>query len=201
MDPSLHKAAVQGGVASLRKLVAERPGILSSKTPRGNTALHNAAELGHTYFAQEALGVNDSLLLSKNADGDTPLHLASRAGQLDVVDLLISREGALPAEHPHPLLMSNKAGDTPLHAAVKHGRSAMALKLLDAEPGRSHALNVEKLSPLHIAAREGLADVVAKIVSQPWVHERYDPSDSGTPLHQAILGGHTRKYTSHACLS
>ena len=57
-----------------------------------------------------------------------------------------------------------------------------------------HALDAKKLSPLHIAAREGLADVVSKIVSHPWVRERFVPSDSvsGTALHQAVLGGHSR---------
>ncbi|KAM3333494.1 hypothetical protein ACQJBY_028539 [Aegilops geniculata] len=217
MDPALHKAAVQGSLGSLKKLVAENPGILGSKTPQQNTALHIAAELGHAGFAEAALGVDDKLLVSKNADGDTPLHLAARAGKVDVADLLIGRASAWPAEHPHhspaaqngkagepsrsspgtaqgPLFMANKVGDTPLHEAVKHGRSAVALKLLDAEPGRGHALNVKQQTPLHIAAREGLADVVAKIVSQPWVHEKFVPSDSvsGTALHQAVLGGHAR---------
>ncbi|VAH81442.1 unnamed protein product [Triticum turgidum subsp. durum] len=218
MDPALHKAAVQGSVRSLKKLVAENPGILGSKTPQQNTALHIAAELGHAGFAEAALDVDDKLLVSKNADGDTPLHLAARAGKVDVADLLIGRASAWPAEHPHhspaaqngkagessrsspgtaqgPLFMANKVGDTPLHEAVKHGRSAVALKLLDAEPGRGHALNVKQQTPLHIAAREGLADVVAKIVSQPWVHEKFVPSDSvsGTALHQAVLGGHACK--------
>ncbi|XBI42879.1 hypothetical protein VPH35_107726 [Triticum aestivum] len=215
MDPALHKAAVQGSVASLRELVAERPGILGSKTPHGNTALHIAAELGHAGFAEEALGVDDKLLVSRNADGDTPLHVAARVGKVDVVDLLIVRAWVWHAEHPHyfpaaqngqtgepsrspprsahgPLLMANKAGDTPLHEAVKHRRSAVALRLLETEPGRGHVLNVKQQTPLHIAAREGLYDVVAKIVSQPCEHDRFFPSVSGSALHQAVLSGHER---------
>jgi ankyrin repeat protein len=219
MDPALHKAAVQGSVASLRKLVADRPDILGSRTPQENTALHIAAELGHAGFAEEVLSVNEKLLVSKNADGDTPLHLAARAGKGDVAELLIGRASVWPEKQRQysltvaqkgktgepspsfhesaqgPLLMANKVGDTPLHEAVKHGWSAVALKLLAAEPSRGHALNVKNQSPLHIAAREGLADVVEKILRQPWVHQRFVPSDSvsGTALHQAVLGGHTRK--------
>lgn len=218
MDPALHKAAVQGSAASLKKLVAGRPDILGSKTPQKNTALHIAAELGHAGFAKEVLSVKGELLVSKNADGDTPLHLAARAGKVHVAELLIDRAKVWPAQQPSaaqkekgktgepstsspeaesaqgPLLMANKAGDTPLHEAVKYGRSALALKLLAAEPSRGHALNVKKQSPLHIAAREGLADVVEKIMRQPWVHEKFVTSDSvsGTALHQAVLGGHTR---------
>ncbi|VAI52509.1 unnamed protein product [Triticum turgidum subsp. durum] len=203
MDPALHKAAVQGSVASLRKLVAERPGILGSKTPHGNTALHIAAEIGHAGFAEEVLGADYKLLATRNADGDTPLHLAARVGKVDVVELLLSRARAWSAEQPQdshgseqgPVLMANKAGDTPLHEAVKHGRSAVALLLLAAQPSLGHALNVKQQSPLHIAAGEGLTDVVAKIIGQPWVHERFVPSDSmsSTALHQAVLGGHIRK--------
>ncbi|KAF7110479.1 hypothetical protein CFC21_110576 [Triticum aestivum] len=209
MDPALHVAAVQGSVASLRKLAAERPDILGSKTPQENTALHIAAELGHAGFAEEALHVDHKLLVSKNADDDTPLHLAARSGKVSVVELLIAhssttaRDGQTgepspstpgSAEAQGPLLMANKAGDTPLHQAVQHGWSAVALKLLDAEPSCGHALDAKKQSPLHIAAREGLADVVSKIVSHPWVRERFVPSDSvsGTALHQAVLGGHSR---------
>ncbi|XP_037456247.1 ankyrin repeat-containing protein At5g02620-like [Triticum dicoccoides] len=199
MDPELHKAAVQGSVTSLRKLVAERPGILGSKTPQGNTALHIATELGHAGFLKEALGVDCKLLATRNADGDTPLHLAARMGKLDVAELLVSRASAWRAEHSpgseqEPLFMANKAGDTPLHDAVKQGRSTVALMLLAAEPSVGHTLNMRKESPLHIAAREGLADVVAKIVRQPWVHEKFVPSDStnGTALHQAVLGGRIR---------
>ena len=206
MDPELHKAAMQGNVASLKKLVAKRPEILGSRTPRENTALHLAAELGHAGFAKEVLSVYDKLLVSKNADGDTPLHLAARRGKVHVAELLIDHARVWPAKEGEPspsslesaqgpLLMGNKAGDTPLHEAVNHGRSALALKLLADEPNTGHALNLKKQSPLHIAAREGLADVVEKIVRQPWVHERFVPSDSvgGTALHQAVLGGHTRK--------
>uniref|UniRef100_A0A452XH74 Uncharacterized protein n=1 Tax=Aegilops tauschii subsp. strangulata TaxID=200361 RepID=A0A452XH74_AEGTS len=169
-----------------------------------------AAELGHAGFVEAALGVDGKLLVSRNADGDTPLHLAARAGKVDVADLLIGHAWAWPMEQAAqngqtaepspsspgtahgPLLMANKAGDTPLHEAVKHGRSAVALKLLDAEPGSGHALNVKQQTPLHIAAREGLYKVVIKINSQPWVHESSVPSDSvsGSALHQAVLGGH-----------
>uniref|UniRef100_A0A452XH51 Uncharacterized protein n=1 Tax=Aegilops tauschii subsp. strangulata TaxID=200361 RepID=A0A452XH51_AEGTS len=172
-----------------------------------------AAELGHAGFVEAALGVDGKLLVSRNADGDTPLHLAARAGKVDVADLLIGHAWAWPMEQAAqngqtaepspsspgtahgPLLMANKAGDTPLHEAVKHGRSAVALKLLDAEPGSGHALNVKQQTPLHIAAREGLYKVVIKINSQPWVHESSVPSDSvsGSALHQAVLGGHVRR--------
>ncbi|CAN6281496.1 unnamed protein product [Urochloa humidicola] len=86
--------------------------------------------------------------------------------------------------------MTNRAGNAPLHEAMRQGRSAMALLLLNADPDRGHDLNGQKESPLHMAAREGLEDVVRKILERPWVEAEYVPSVSvrGTALHQAVLG-------------
>jgi ankyrin repeat protein len=207
MEPALHSVAVHGDVPRLRALVAERPAILSSRTAQGNTALHIAAELGHASFAEVVLGMNDGLLVSQNDNGDTPLHLAARAGKVDAVELLIEHHAAQTgeAEVGGPLLMSNRHGDTPLHEALKakRGTTVVALKLLDAEPICGHAPNKRMESPLYLAAGQGLVDVVTKIVRMPWVHDRFVPElyINGTALHQAVLGGFTRKYPSHASLS
>ncbi|KAL5198117.1 hypothetical protein ABZP36_001629 [Zizania latifolia] len=93
-------------------------------------------------------------------------------------------------------MMVNKAGNTPLHEAVKHRRNKLALTLLEKEPTRAHTPNNEMQTPLHIAAREGLADVVAKILEQPWVpvNDEFNAASSGTALHQAVLGGHTSTF-------
>ncbi|KAL6905526.1 hypothetical protein ACP4OV_003127 [Aristida adscensionis] len=209
MDLALYKAATQGDVARLRQLVAADPSILvRSKTPDGKTALHIAALRGYTDFAGEVLGAAGELLVAVNADGDTPLHLAAREGQLKVAKLLVDRArapaptGAVGADDvetatisPNPLAATNRAGDTPLHEAVRHRRIRVARWLLgaDADPGRGHALNQRMETPLHIAAREGLVDVVNKIVSSgQWPADPEEPSTftNGTALHQAALGGH-----------
>ncbi|BAF21019.1 ankyrin repeat-containing protein At5g02620 [Oryza sativa Japonica Group] len=199
MDPRLHKAAVQGNTASLAALLGEEQGggkILNSTTPQGNTALHIAAGLGRVAFAEAAAAEHGDLLVARNDQGDTPLHLAARAGKMAVADMLITfitmAGPCWPEEEP--LMMMNKTRNTPLHEAVKQRRSAVALRLLEAEPNCGHTPNVDMQTPLHIAAREGLADVVDKILDQPWVPEKFVTADnvSGTALHQAVLGGHTR---------
>uniref|UniRef100_A0A0D3GNA5 PGG domain-containing protein n=1 Tax=Oryza barthii TaxID=65489 RepID=A0A0D3GNA5_9ORYZ len=88
----------------------------------------------------------------------------------------------------------NSECNTPLHEAVKQRRSAVALRLLEAEPKCGHTPNVDMQTPLHIAAREGLTDVVEKILDIPWVPEKFVATANvrGTALHQAVLGGHTR---------
>ncbi|XBH59625.1 hypothetical protein VPH35_114332 [Triticum aestivum] len=136
MDPALHQAAVHGSVASLRRLGAERPGILGSKTPHGNTALHIAAELGHAGFTEEALGVGEKLFVSWNADGDTPLHLAAGAGKVDVVELLISRASAWPEEEPQ-------------HSPAESARGAL---FMTNNIDLAYKRNRDRQSPLHVAA-------------------------------------------------
>ncbi|KAF8674274.1 hypothetical protein HU200_048096 [Digitaria exilis] len=195
MDPALYKAATQGKVASLKQLVdPENPSVLSSTTPQLNTALHLAAVHGHAAFAGEVLDRDEELLVAKNDDGDTPLHLAAKAGKLEVAQLLISRAIAWPLDQKSPLIMTNKAGNTALHEAVKSRRAAVAEALLDADPSRAYDLNEQMESPLHMAAREGLVHVVRKIFDFTWVEAEYVPSVavSGTALHQAVLGGHTK---------
>ncbi|XP_025797200.1 ankyrin repeat-containing protein ITN1-like [Panicum hallii] len=199
MDPALYKAATQGCVRSLRQLVVKDVKILNSKTPQGNTALHVAALYGHPNFAREVLKVSEELLVAKNADGDTPLHLAARNGKVKVAELIISRAQAWPADLnaddavlKSPLIIANGNGNTPLHEAVLHQNNAVALKLLDADSKRAHDLNDKNESPLDMAAREGLVQVVRKIVNVPWVPTDFIQSVGGTALHQAVLGGHTR---------
>ncbi|CAN6292411.1 unnamed protein product [Urochloa humidicola] len=195
MDPALYKAATQGKVASLKQLVdPEDPSVLTSTTPQQNTALHLAALHGHAAFAGEVLEKNEELLVSRNDDGDTPLHLAAKAGKLEVAELLINRALAWPQDKKSPLIMTNKAGNTALHEAVRCRKATVAVALLDADPSRGHDLNERMESPLHMAAREGLVQVVQKIVDYTWVGQEFLPSVSlsGTALHQAVLGTHHR---------
>ncbi|XP_066368781.1 protein ACCELERATED CELL DEATH 6-like [Miscanthus floridulus] len=191
MDPALYKAATQGCVGILRKLVVNDVKILNSKTPQNNTALHLAALHGHPKFARKVLAESEELLVTRNDDGDTPLHLA---GNLAVARLLVSLALEWPQDMKSPLIMTNKAGNTALHEAVQQRRGAVAVALLDADPNRGHDLNERMESPLHMADREGLVQVVQKIVDSPWVGPEFFPSisPSGTALHQAVLGTHHR---------
>ncbi|KAL6636953.1 hypothetical protein ACP70R_024525 [Stipagrostis hirtigluma subsp. patula] len=196
MDPSLYKAATHGDAESLKQLVAADAEILSSTTPQRNTALHVAALHGHVECAREVLSKKEELLVAQNDDGDTPLHLAAKARKPEVAELLIrdalDRLDSGQLDQNNPLAMTNKAGNNPLHEAVRHRRSTAALALLDADPRLGHDLNGRRESPLDMAAREGLVNVVQKIVDHSWVEAEYVPPVGGSALHQAVLGGHTK---------
>ncbi|XP_078157128.1 uncharacterized protein LOC144552952 isoform X1 [Carex rostrata] len=200
MDPALHKAVKQGNLELLKYKLTVDPKALLSRTPQQNTALHLAARLGHQYIAERILKECETLMLEKNRDGDTPLHIASKFGKIEVIGLLINYSLEWPidleSEEDGPLTARNKLGNTALHEAVTHGRSEVALRILEANPNVGHMLNERKESPLHIAAREGMAMVVKEILKQPWVEkeEETQPAVSGTgsPLHQAVVGGHIK---------
>ncbi|CAN6309455.1 unnamed protein product [Urochloa humidicola] len=91
-----------------------------------------------------------------------------------------------------PLTMKNHEGNTPLHEAVRHQHTDVALKLLVADSKCAHDLNKHRESPLDMAARQGLFQVVRRIVGVPWVPDKAIESVGVTALHQAVLGGHTR---------
>ncbi|XP_073005793.1 uncharacterized protein [Typha latifolia] len=200
MNPALLKAATLGNVGSLKALLQDDPKIILSMTPQDNTAVHIAAKLGHMEFAEEILKEDTNrLALWKNADGDTPLHLAARFGHVDVVTSLINHATIWPFDiksEEGPLRMTNKLKNTPLHEAVIHRRTDIAMKLLQNDPDVGHITNLKEESPFHIAAREGLVVVVQEILNHPWVEkpEELEPplSGTGSPLHQAVLGGHIK---------
>ncbi|CAN6292412.1 unnamed protein product [Urochloa humidicola] len=96
-----------------------------------------------------------------------------------------------------PLTMKNHEGNTPLHEAVRHQHTDVALKLLVADSKCAHDLNKHRESPLDMAARQGLFQVVRRIVDVPWVPDKAIESVGVTALHQAVLGGHTRKPAHH----
>lgn len=201
MDLGLYIALTRGTVESLRETLEKDEKILQSSTPQGNTALHLVARLGRRDFAVEILEKRSCLIIVGNAEGDTPLHVAASAGHLEIVSLLIDYASKWPEDVRlalEPLRMTNGKGNTALHEAVKHRNIEIASKLLSADPPVAHLPNSMKESPLHVAAREGLLEIVSKILQQPWVEtkEEMEPSEAGTgsPLHQAVLGGHDGKF-------
>eukprot|EP00930_Biecheleria_cincta_P020555 TRINITY_DN15435_c0_g1_i1.p1 TRINITY_DN15435_c0_g1~~TRINITY_DN15435_c0_g1_i1.p1 ORF type:complete len:216 (-),score=48.06 TRINITY_DN15435_c0_g1_i1:113-718(-) len=89
----------------------------------------------------------------------TPLHAACRAGNLDMVELLLAAKA-----EPNMKEIVPCGGRTALHVAAKENFTAIATRLLAA--GADPLIRDARGStPLHIAAQEGQADVTQLLVS------------------------------------
>ncbi|KAJ4745406.1 ankyrin repeat family protein [Rhynchospora pubera] len=193
MDPALHKAVTEGDLRMLNIILTADPKPLLSRTPQQNTALHIAARLGHRDIADRILKECETHLLEKNIDGDMPLHVALKFGNTEVADFLINYSLEWPidieSEEGNPFTTKNKLGNTVLHEAVIHGKSEVALRLLKANPNVGHILNEKHESPLQIASRVGLEDVMSEIL-EDMAEEEMGPML--VPFPTGGRGGHIR---------
>ena len=122
------------------------------------TPLLCAIESGRSLVAAQLLLDYDANIHLQDKIGQTPLHLASRRGLSDVVALLL-RSGA----HVDPRDNDNK---TPLLCALEDSRDGTVPQLL-LEHGASVSVRGNSKNgqtPLHLASRHNLSDVVALLL-------------------------------------
>ncbi|XP_058079022.1 ankyrin repeat-containing protein At2g01680-like [Magnolia sinica] len=176
MDPHLHEAARLGSVPLLNAITTDSDQqILYSITPEIlNNALHIAARLGHVDFTKEILGRCGARLMQANSTGDTPLHCAARTGRLNVVEILLNWI-VMEERNVELLRMTNKEKNTALHEALRNQHENVAVKLLESDLKLAYLVNEAGESPLHMAAREELLQVVEKILD-------IEPSDEKTNM-------------------
>ncbi|MEZ4675099.1 MAG: ankyrin repeat domain-containing protein [Caldilineaceae bacterium] len=119
-------------LATIKRLVAENPALLSAKTewkmalglhywPIGATALDLAAGMGSTKLLAFLLTQEGNNAVANRLEG-TPLHVAALMGQADAVQLLLD-------QNADPNARSSN-GQTPLHHAVLRNYPAIAELLL-----------------------------------------------------------------------
>jgi ankyrin repeat protein len=185
-------------------------------------SIFRAISLGDANEVMRLLNTDPSLLEGVDMSGGTygyrmtPLIQAARAGQLEIVKLLIGKGADIHAttsrsetalhwaasrghEEVVAYLLDNGAqtshqdsiGHTPLMSAVKNGRTRVALRILDYMGGQG----LEACCPyggytaLHLAIFEGLTDLVAVLLT----HGAYADTTSrgGTSALQTAVGqGH-----------
>ncbi|KAE8752362.1 hypothetical protein FOCC_FOCC000834 [Frankliniella occidentalis] len=120
----------------------------------------------------------------RDCQGRTLLHAAAHGGQVHVVEWLLG----LGAEAVDPLAEDWHAY-TALHVA---GTAPVAEALLAARPVRQAAVQDGAPTPLHAAALEGRAEVVAVLLREPRPGDLAAVFMGMSPLHCAALGGHDR---------
>jgi RNA polymerase sigma factor (sigma-70 family) len=209
---ALLRAAREGDLPRVRRLLRSGPKLVAARDGFGNSALTEALNAGHDAVAealfergarldlhaaaaagvtgrvQEILEHDPHLLDSLSAEGFTPLSLAAHFGHLETVRFLLDRGAAADQVATHVLQV------TPLHAALFGRRVEVALLLL--ERGASvgarrggRGLPREGWTALHYAAAYGLMPLIA-----PLLRRGADPAardaEGRTPLDQAREAGH-----------
>jgi hypothetical protein len=123
MDVGIWRAAYDGGVREVDRLVGQNPGLLNAKDERyGQTPLMRASREGHVGVVRGLLDKGASINEHSHA-WLTAVWCASAEGRLPVVRLLLER-GADPA-------IANHWGATPLLIASRDGHLEIVRLLLD----------------------------------------------------------------------
>jgi ankyrin repeat protein len=146
-DLSVHEAAATGQSRRVRAWLDEDPGLATSFSPDGYTALGLASFFGHLDVANLLLGRGAEVnTASRNEMRVMPLHSAVAGRHLAIAQVLLEH-GADPNAASH-------GGWTPIHGAADHGQVEMVRLLLD-HGARPDVRNDEGLTPADMAAAKG----------------------------------------------
>ena len=171
--------AAECGQIHMIELLAEQGLNVNLGDDEGWTPLHYAAAFGQLELVLTLLrlGGRESMTKVAGADG-TPLHQAVAGGHKDTVSLLLN-EGC-------PINVVGSA----LHCAARFGQTHM-IEILAKQGLYVNLDDDEGQTPLHYAATHGQLESVRTLLklggreSMTKVAGIY-----GTPLHQAVAGGH-----------
>ncbi|AGJ98955.1 Ankyrin repeat domain protein [Wolbachia endosymbiont of Drosophila simulans wNo] len=152
-----------------------------------NIPLHTAAFHGEVSKVRSLLNAKIDVNIKDRA-GFTALHNAAHSGHLDVVKLLISKGADVHAR--------NIEGSTPLHSAVisenKTTVKAIVEKLTIAGADSNTKDYTDGKTPLHIAAQNGLVEVVKVLLNTQKIEvDAKDNTFGNTALQAAAQNGHT----------
>ncbi|MCS1409343.1 MAG: Phosphocholine transferase AnkX [Verrucomicrobia subdivision 3 bacterium] len=138
-------------------------------------------------FSKPILLALASLCTAAALHAQSPLHRAAEAGDLELVNLLIT----LGKDDVNAF----RNGEAPLHVAARNGHAAIVNALIDAGANVNIVQDARSLdpAPLHAAARNGHTAIVnALIDAGADVNIRWWKSNfNSTPLYEAALNGHT----------
>ena len=87
-ETPLHKAAEQGDIEAVKKLIADGADINSQNGRDGETPLHRAITRGQTEMAKLLIDSGANVNIGRKRDGQTPLAMAVSRGRDEIAKLL-----------------------------------------------------------------------------------------------------------------
>jgi ankyrin repeat protein len=213
-------AAVEGGDhLRLTELLNDYPRVLFVRSAQGHTLLHAAAGAGQAALLKWLLQHLPFTLL--NSEGETPLHQAARRGQAECVGVLLTARANLAQPNTSGItafelaLTSSQSNDATATVFMSHAGDFLSTvdangntwlhRLIQGQHPHKRAL-VEKLhhagldldtsnaqgdTPLHLAAKENVIDVVLYLLDSN-VDEQRENNQGKSPLRIALEGSDPR---------
>ncbi|KAL5486880.1 hypothetical protein EMCRGX_G019417 [Ephydatia muelleri] len=147
----LHIAAGEGklGVVSILLRVGVQ---VDARNEVNKTPIHLAAENGHAAVVARLIEHDPDTAKDEDEDSNTPLHCACSHGHLSVAKVLLEANTRLDAR--------NASLWTPVDCASAGGWAAIVELLADAQADVCTTDKPNKVTPLHLACREGNVQVV-----------------------------------------
>lgn len=174
----LHVAAMNGRL-ELLKMCTEHGAKVEAADAYGRTALHYATMNGFTDCVSFLL-TRHMDIECRDHDGFSPLIYAIMNGHTPCVEILIQANASIEPRH--------EGDHIPLSLACHFGHVDIALMLYNR--GAKILPNAESLYPLHLAARQGHAELCRVLSQNTEDIDRPDKYNTWTPLFWAANDGH-----------
>ncbi|KAI9341860.1 hypothetical protein BD770DRAFT_351886 [Pilaira anomala] len=174
----LHVAAMNGRL-DLLKTCTEHGANVEGTDAYGRTALHYATMNGFSDCVSFLL-TRQTDIECRDHDGFSPLIYAIMNGHTPCVDILIKANANIEPRH--------EGDHIPLSLACHFGHTDIALMLYN--QGAKNLPNAESLYPLHLAARQGHAQLCRVLSQNAADIDTPDKYNTWTPLFWAANDGH-----------
>ncbi|XXG57424.1 hypothetical protein AAC387_Pa03g4583 [Persea americana] len=179
----LHKAALDGDVRALCRLVQEDPLLLQRidcMSAAGNP-LNVASLRGDVDFAKELLKLRPELAGMRDEGGSYPIHLAAAGGHVGVVREILGRTKSTSSRR-----VQDKDGRTALHLAAANGQVEVVRELLRVDPELAGVVSNRGETALHMCVRNNQVEAAAEVLAGCKVElVNVKDSEGNTVLHLA----------------